>query len=278
MFLYLTLITQLTIKKSSDFSMPLVAQVPLRYPKEGNGWVTTRMTKQEWHGKQMCCSVFTQQHPPAITCSRIYKCRREVEQHAKEAVLRQLLCGGNPIFKGIRSFVLIWSGCLDTYIRVMDFYFHIRTQLSNMQSIVILPREFQSCKRHKAFVTSFKTKAGLSFVFLILWGGHIPFSSHPSCPSYQMQPAPKDLWCKANSMVSYTLCMGLVSRRSGKESLWQLLGWTDTTSQGKGVLVRAFHLINKCVLPTAKLTFSCYVPIMSSKLVFKISKYFYTNW
>lgn len=147
-----------------------------------------------------------------------------------------------------------------------------------MQRTVILLREFQSCKRRKAFVTSFKTEAGLSFVFLILWGGRIPFSSLPSCPSCQTQPAPKDLWCKANSMLSYTLCLGLVSRRSGKESLWQLLWWTDITRQGKGALVKAVHFINKYVLPTAKLTFGCYASIISSQLVLKISKYFSTDW
>lgn len=147
-----------------------------------------------------------------------------------------------------------------------------------MQRTVILPREFQSCKRRKAFVTSFKTEAGLSFVFLILWEGRIPFSSLPSCPSCQTQPAPKDLWCKANSMLSYTLCLGLVSRRSGKESLWQLLWWTDITRQGKGALVKAVHFINKYVLPTAKLTFGCYASITSSQLVLKISKYFSTDW
>lgn len=83
-------------------------------------------------------------HPATSSSNHLshnIKCKREGEQHAKEAVLRQLLCWEITVdstFKGIRSFVLIWSGCLDTNIRVMNFCFHIRTQLSNtMQRTVI---------------------------------------------------------------------------------------------------------------------------------------------
>lgn len=60
MFSYLTITTQLTKKNSLDFSIPLAAQVPLRYPEEGNGQVTTKMKKQECHGKQVFPSLLTQ--------------------------------------------------------------------------------------------------------------------------------------------------------------------------------------------------------------------------
>lgn len=58
-------------KELLDLSTWLVAHVPLRCPEEGNGRVASRMTKQEWHGKQVFSSVLTQWHPSVVTPHRI---------------------------------------------------------------------------------------------------------------------------------------------------------------------------------------------------------------
>lgn len=55
-----------------------------------------------------CVAVFSPSD--ILQQSQNIKCRREAEQHANEAVLRQLLCWEITVdstFKGIRSFVLI---------------------------------------------------------------------------------------------------------------------------------------------------------------------------